>query len=468
LDQAHLDGRALGFTLLLALVTSIVFGIVPALQSSKSGVEASLKEGGRSAAGAAPNRRVFHVLVISEIALAVMLVIGATLLIKSYSRLGAVDPGFNQDSVLTFHVKVPFTVYGGRAWSLIQQLCDRIENTPGVQSVGAGSKAAFPIIGDSNIMDAWAVGRPDPSGSDFPAVKVRQVTNDYFRALGIRLLAGRYLSTRDTQLSSVDANSNQKPSGSNDQGHLAAGVINRAFADRFFPGEDPVGRHIWVGSSDARNDLAVVGVVDNARFNGLGLQDDMAVYCSLSDGRIRAWNNFRIAVRTQGDPKSYIGAIQELLRTLDGDLPISDVRTMNQILSDSISDRRFAMGLLSLLAAVALILAAIGVYGVMSYSVSQRTGEIGIRIALGAQPGELLRLILRQGMILIAAGIAMGLLSAFALIRLMATLLYGVKGTDPVTYALATTLLAGVAILACYVPAWRTLRRDPMGFLRSE
>ena len=450
LNQASFDTRVLIFVLLVSLVTVVLFGLVPALRTSRPNLEAALREGGRGAAGSRRTNQIFQFLVVSQVSLTVILLIGAALMIKSYSRLQSVPPGFNAQNVLTFQLRLPASQYKDKMQPFIQELSERIKSLPGVKSAALGSWCAVPIVGATNSMYSWVNGRPDPiDGSDFPMISSRQVTADYFTALGIPLLQGR-------------------PFLPEDENNSEAAIINQAMAKQLFADETPLGRSIWVGAREHRIPLTIIGVAGDVKYKGLDTPDEMAVYSLLSNMKVGSWNILRVIVRTERDALPMLGSVQAQVESMNKNLPLSGITTMEQGVSDSIADKRFAMGLLVLLAVVALILATTGIYGVIAHSVSQRTREIGIRMALGAQKSDIYKLVLRQGFALTIVGIIIGIVGAFTLTRVMASLLYAVSATDPLAYVATIVLIALVALAACLWPARRAVRISPVIALRYE
>ena len=448
LDQTGIDGRVLAFTLGISLITGLIFGIAPALQSSKSDPNESLKEGGRGSTGGVGGRRVRNLLVVSEIALSLILLIGAGLLIKSFMRLQQFEFGFNPDNLLTMRVQLPGSKYkdGKQVINFYQQLLERMEAVPGVQSVGA---IASVFITDTPSSTNFSIeGRPVPVGVEAIEVPLDSISPSYFKVMGIPLLRGREFDNRDVE------------------GAPLVVIINDTFARRFFPGEDPIGKRFVYGSPDPRSPwITIVGVVGDMRRTGF----DRAVRPETFLPEAQNPDNaLTIIARTAADPASFAGALRNEVWSIDKDQSVYDIKTMHQTLSEMMSQRRFNMLLLGLFAAVALTLAAVGIYGVISYSVTQRSHEIGIRIALGAQSGDVLKMVVGQGMLLTGIGVATGLIAAFALTQLMSSLLFGVSAADPVTFVLISLLLTGVALIACLVPARRATRVVPMVALRYE
>jgi predicted permease len=448
LDQTGIDGKVLAFTLAVSLVTGLIFGLAPALQTSKSDPNESLKEGGRGSTGGVSGRRVRNLLVVSEIALSLILLIGAGLLIKSFMRLQQFELGFNPDNLLTMRVQLPGSKYrdGKQVAGFYQRLLERMETVPGVQSLGAISSV---FLTDTPQSTNFSIeGRPVPTGAEAIEVPLDSISPRYFRVMGIPLLRGREFDNRDVE------------------GATPVVIINETFARRFFEGEDPIGKRFVYGSPDPKNPwITIVGVVGDMRRTGF----DKAVRPEtfLPEAQ-NPDNELTIVARTATDPATFAGALRNEVWSIDKDQSVYDIKTMHQTLSEMMSQRRFNMLLLGLFAAVALTLAAVGIYGVISYSVTQRSHEIGIRIALGAQSRDVLKLVVGQGMLLAGIGVSIGLIAASALTQLMSSLLFGVSAADPVTFVLISLLLIGVALAACFVPARRATKVDPMVALRYE
>jgi putative ABC transport system permease protein len=443
-----IDPTVLGFLLAVSVLTGIIFGVLPALQLSAARGLGSLREGGRGAGVGAGRKRFRHALVVGEVAIAVVLLIGASLLIKSFTRLQQVDPGFVPERLLAVKVQLPQARYGERPQvrAFFEQLRNRVAALPGVQSVAVAFE--HPLSAGwttSFIID----GRERPPEGEEPEARIRPVTADYFRTVGVRLLAGRDLTDQDIA----------------DQAPVV--VINDAFARRHFPGESPLGRRLlrqawW---PEMPQSFEIVGVVADERFLGLAQDAEPATYYPFT---VFPFNDQYLMVKTKVDPISVIPLIRQAVWGIDKQLPVENVQTMEEILGQSVETQRFITSLLTLFAAVALLLAALGIYGVLSYAVTQRTGEIGIRMALGAPRANVLRLVVGQGMGLALAGAAGGLALALVTTRVLAKLLYGVSATDPLVFVVATAVLAGVALLATYLPARRASRVDPMIALRAE
>ena len=448
--EIAVDPRVICFTLLISVATSLLFGLAPALQASKPDLTDALKEGGRSSAGLARNR-LRSVLVISEVALSMVLLIGAGLMIRSFAKLNQVDPGFNPDRVFTMGVTLLRSKYPEeeRVASFYSQLLERAAATPGVVSAGAISD--LPLLG-SNTSDSFTIeGRPPVAKQEEPSTEYHVVTPRYFESMGIPLLAGRDFAWTDTK---------QSPN---------VVVINQAFARRHFAGESPLGHRLRLQGQE-RDPLLIVGVVGDVRQLGLDKQPVPEAFVPfLQDPLSETYQrSMTIVARTQSDPGAVAGSLRAALTSLDKSLPVYDLKPMTEYLRDSLARRRFNLILLTAFSGVALALAAVGIYGVISYGVTQRTHEIGIRMALGAEKGDVLWLVVRQGMLMALGGVAIGLLASFALTRLMETLLFGVSVTDPLTFSVIALLLTSVALLACFIPARRATKVDPMVALRYE
>ena len=441
-----IDGLVLGFTLGMSLLTGLVFGLVPAWHATKSNLNESLKEGGRG--GTAGTRRIQArgLLVVSEIALSLVLLIGAGLMIRSFIRLEQVNPGFETRNILTMRLSLPAAQYpaGPSRAAFFQQVIARLQSTPGVQSAAALSR--LPLTPGNSGRGLTIDGRPNDGDSDGPSADYRVISPDYFRAMGIPFSKGRDFTERDT----ADA--------------PGVVIINETMARRYWPDEDPLGKRLRI---DTTGDpwMEIVGVVGNVRHFGLDSQSKAEIYVPYFKD---PWPFMTLVVRSASDLASLPGMMRNEVWAVDRDLPVPDIKTMDQLLTGSVSGRRFNMLLLGIFAAVALVLAAVGIYGVMSYSVTQRTHEIGIRMALGATQSDVLKLVVRQGMTLALIGVGTGLVASFALTRVLTSLLFAVGATDPATFAIISALLTGVALAACLVPARRAMKVDPMIALRYE
>jgi putative ABC transport system permease protein len=440
----------LGFTLGVACLTGVLFGLAPALQISKPDLQSALKEGGRGFTGGR-GQRLRALLVITEIALSLALLVGAGLLIRSFVRLQNVDVGFNPAGLLTLRVERSES----KAQDLVsvapfyQAVLERVQALPGVEAAGVVNAA--PVITPGMRSAIVVEDKPDPPPGQPQLANNRVVSPDYFHTLGIPLLKGRPLSAQDNA---------QAP---------AVVLINQAMARRYWGGEDPVGKRFKIGARAANTPwLTVVGVVGDIRQAGLDNASLPELYLPFTQGHAR-WARPRVLfVRTAGDPLGLAAAVKEQIWAVDKDQTIWAVRTMEELVARWLAPRRFNLWLLGVFAALALALASVGIYGVISYAVSQRAREIGVRMALGAQPRDILKLIVGQGLALTLGGVAVGLLASFALTRWMESLLFGVSATDPLTFAGVALLLTVVALLACYVPARRATKVDPLLALRSE
>jgi len=442
-DQLTVDATVLGFTLLLSVVTVAVFGLVPALQSSRADYNATLKEGGRS--GSADGRhRLRGALVVVEVALSLVLLVGAGLMIKSFWRLLNVDPGFNPRNLLAIELSLTSDRYAEDTQRAVfyQQLLERVSALPGVQTAAIVNHP--PFSGRRGINAFKIEGRPAPKGlDDMPLADFRAISPNYFQMMGIPLLGGREFTDAEAK------------------GTLQTVIVNRAFAERYWPQEDPVGRRL----SDGDDWMTVVGVVGDLHQSGLDQEAAPHVYASFMQAPMARSG---LLVRTSVEPLSLVAAVRSQVNAIDPAQPIYNIQTMEGLIAGSMSDRRLNLVLLAVFAMTALSLAAIGIYGVVSYSATQRIREMGIRMALGAQSSDVLKLIVKQGMAPVIVGIAVGVAGALALTRVMSNLLYGVAANDPGTFVAIAVLLAAVALAACFVPARRATRVDPMIALRHE
>ena len=445
--EIGLDSRVLAFTCAVSLVTGVISGLAPAWTAAKTDLHDALKESGRSGMG---RRRLNNTFVVVEIALALVLLVGAGLTLKSFWRLQQVDPGFNPEGVLTMRMLLPFESYPQNAQRVgfYRQALERIKALPGVESVGAVSRLPMMLGGSSGTMSAEnsAVGPGDPSVE----IEGQIATADYFKAMGIELTNGRAFTEADAE------------------GAPLVAIVDENFARRFYPTQDPIGKRIKRGRLDStRPWLTIVGIVRHVRNQQLDLDSGGQAYFPFyqEPGSF----NMSLAVRTNlKDPLALSTAVRTAIQSVDRNQPIFNVRSMRQVVAASVAPRRLVMMLLAVFATVALALAAIGVYGVMAYAVSRRTNEIGIRMALGADAGQIQRLIVGQGLLLIGAGVALGLIAARLLTQFLAELLFSVKPSDPATFALIASVLFGVALLACWIPARRAARVNPLEALRNE
>ena len=445
----------LGFTMAVAVLTSLIFGLIPALQASKQDLNGALKEGGRDSSGGAKGHNIRNGLVVAEVAITLVLLIGAGLLLKSFLALQKIDPGFNASNVLTFDVQLPEAKY--KEWSQVSgfysQLVEHLKTIPGVRS--AAATAYLPLDRAHSIIFT-IVGRPVASDSEQMMAQYRMVTPDYFETMSIPIERGRTFEAREN----ADA--------------TGVVIINQAAAKRYWGDEDPIGKHI---NSTSRNigplshylpqsfDAQIVGVVGDEKNIDLNSPTEPSIYFPQTQFSCRKMS---LVVRTAADPLSISNAVRNTVWSMDGNMPVSNLLSMDQIIGKIVAQPKFSLLLLGIFALLALILSGVGIYGVMAYSVSQRTHEMGLRVALGAQPGSLLLMILSQGLKFTLLGVAIGGLSALILTRVMKSLLYGVSTTDPITFLAVSGILIFIAALACYIPARRATRMDPLTALRYQ
>ena len=446
LVRVRIDARMLGFALAVTLLTSIVFGLAPVLAATKTDVKESLKEGGLRTTSGQVHRRVRHVLVVAELALAIVLLAGSGLLIRSFIRLSAVDPGFEPRHLLTARITLPKTKYAKpeQQAAFLRHLLEGAQSLHGVQSAAIGS--GLPLIGPRSIMGIAVEGKPFPPPGAAPDIPYDDVSADYFRTLQMPLLRGRLFNQRDHE------------------GAPLVAVVNQAFVKRFFPDRDPIGKHVKTGAMTGPW-CEIIGVVGDVKQQGLNRENDPEIYAPYLQS---PEPEMILVLRSAADPSGLTNTVRREVEGIDKNLPVYDAATMEERLADSIAPARFNTLLVSLFAAVALLLAAVGVYGVMSFAVARRTHEIGIRMALGADRRDVLRLVVGEAMILTAIGVGVGVAGALGLTRFLSGLLYGVRPTDPVTFSAVATLLAAVALLASYIPARRAIRVEPVTALRCE
>ncbi|MBO0725779.1 MAG: ABC transporter permease [Blastocatellia bacterium] len=449
MKEVGIDGRVLGFTLAISMLTGLVFGLMPVIEASKLDLNEVLKEGGRLGAVSAGQKRLRSLIVVAEFALALVLLIGAGLLSRSFWRLQNVSPGFEPENALTFQLTLPWASYPGsrQVAAFFQQAVARISHLPGVKAAGAAS--ILPLSGSNNDQGFVIEGRMLRDLKDVGDEEFRVVTPDYFRAMGIPLLKGRFFNDADNaDIAGVT-------------------IINQAFAKRHFRGEEPLGKRLTMDDPREPNAkwLTIVGVVGDVRHGGLNVEEKPEFYVPhLQYARL----SMILVARIAADPANLSAAIRREILALDPQLPLYNVRPMERIIDESVAPQRLSTLIFGGFAALALMLAAIGIYGVMSYAVAQRTNEIGIRIALGAQTRDVLKLVVTQGMKPALAGIAIGLAAALGLTRLMKNLLFDVSATDPLTFAAITLLIAAVGLLACWIPARRATKVDPLQALRHD
>lgn len=446
LDEISLDGRVLGFSLLISLVTGVLFGLAPAIHAARTNLNEMLKEGSRSVTGGRVRQQIRSTLVTVEVGLSVALLVSAGLLLRSFWRLQDVNPGFKADHLLTMRINLPRNRYedNPRAWGFYKRLVEEAGALPGIQAVAVTS--GVPMGGGNTATQVQIEGKPPAADGSNSSADWRIVSPGYFRTMGISL-RGREFDERDSEDSQPVT------------------IISEEMARRYWPDEDPIGKPVMLFSL-GRKTYTIVGVAGNVR--SLGLDSDPAPMVYASTAVAATWNPMNLVIRTGGEPASQVSAVRSTLGSIDPNIPIYDIRTVDELLSNSLGSRRFTMFLLGTFAAVALLLACVGLFGVMAYLVSQRTHEIGVRLALGARPGDVFRLIIGRGMALASAGSALGLAGAWAIGRFLESMLYQIKPTDPITLASAPLVLLAVALLACYVPARRAMKVDPMAALRYE
>jgi putative ABC transport system permease protein len=443
-----LNTGVLVFTSALSLTTGLLFGLTPALEASRPDVQASLKEGGR-ASGSKGANGLRGFLVVTEVALALMLLVGAGLMLKSLLRMLSVNPGFKTENLLTMNLTLPAVGYSedSKAAGFYEQLLGRVGNLPGVK--GAAGVSNLPLSGDGGTGTPQVVGRPqgesDATGESF----LRTVSASYFDVMGVPVLKGRPLNERDRA------------------GAQPVVLVNRTFAEHVFPGEDPLGRRITFRFTADLPPFEIVGVVGDEKVAGLDERTKPVIYFPYLQSPD---STMSLVIRTEADPDGLVSAVRGEVQALDRQVPLYSVTTMERLIADSAPTfmRRYPAYLVGIFAGVALLLAVVGIYGVISYAVGQRTREIAIRVALGAQRRDVLGMVLRQGMLLALAGVGLGLLGAFVLMRLLSSLFFDVSAADPSVYAAVSALLVAVALLACYIPARRATKVDPMVALRYE
>jgi len=445
IEEIRIDGTVLAFTAGVALLTGLLFGLAPALQASSADFHESLKEGGRQTGLGSGRQRLRSLLVVSEVALSLVLLIGAGLLIRSFVRVLDNDMGFDPSRVLALDLSLPLSSYGEpeKQAAFFKELLARVNRLPGVK--GAAVVSHLPLGGNNTNSGLLIEGRTWPR-DELPLADDRLVSADYFRVLGIHLVRGRTFTPRDVESS------------------LHVAVINESLARRFFSHTDPIGKRIdmqWKTSGWQE----IVGVVGDIKHDGLDLPSEPAVYVPYLQ---TPDSGMTLVVRATGDSLGLVGAVRAQVYGVDRNQPVSRVRTMEELVAESVGPRRLSMSLLSGFASLALFLAAVGIYGVMSTSVAQRTHEIGVRMALGARRADVIRLVVGQGAKLTLAGLGLGLAVALPLTRLLSVLLFGVSATDPLTFCGVSFLLTVVALLACYLPARRASRVDPMAAIRCE
>ncbi|HET9710852.1 MAG TPA: ABC transporter permease [Pyrinomonadaceae bacterium] len=449
LDEIHMDVRVLAFTFAASVLTGMLFGLAPALQISRSDVQDSMRESGRGLTGSLRKSRFRQALIVVEVALSVVLLAGAGLLFRSFIHLQSVNTGFVSQQVLTAKLTPAGTNYANLSDSVrfYNQVLEKVSALPGVQD--AGLINTLPL--DKGPTSAFRVeGRPVTTPDKWPGANYRVVTPNYFRAMSIPMLQGRAYTDRDNE---------NAP---------RVMIVNEELAQSVFPGENVIGKRITFGNTDDNQQpiwFEIVGVAANIRSVELREEPESELYFSASQ---TIWPSMSLVVRSSVEPASLSGSVRQIVNEVDKSVPVSSVQTMDHIVSQSITQPRFNLFLLGLFSAVAMLLSAAGIYGVTAYTVTQRTHELGIRLALGAQVGDVLKMILGQGMAVIGVGLVLGLVAAFGLMRLLRSLLFGVGENDPITFVAITVLLLLVALVACYIPARRATKVDPLEALRYE
>ncbi len=443
LKTIQIDAPVFLFALAISIGTGILFGLAPAIKAARADVQTSLKEGGRGFSGGRSAAR--GALVVAEVALSMILLIGAGLLIRSFYRLSNVDPGFDARHVLSMNLAASGQFRGQALVDFTRQVIDRVRALPGVEA--AGTTHFIPLAGEGSATWYWRSDGPRPEHGAEPVTDVAMVMPGYFAAMGIPIERGRVFDDRDRA------------------GAPATVVINQAVARQFYPNEDPVGKPLVVDWDHPDQPYEIVGVVGDVHQRGLDRQVKPAVFLSMAQA---PQGPITLVARAKGNPALLANAIEAQVRAIHRDVAVFDVKTLDTIVSNSVSAERFNTILLAGFAALALVLAAVGIFGVISYSVAQRTQEIGIRRALGADTASVLQLVLRQALALTATGVALGIAGAFAVTRLLQTLLFGVTATDPLTFGVVAGVLSAVALIASYLPARRAAKVDPMIALRYE
>ena len=443
LDEVGIDKIVLAFTALIALLTGVVCGLAPALRAFRTDLQESLKSGGRGSTAGRSEHRTRALLVISEVALALVLLVGAGLMLRTFQQLQAVDPGFDPHHLLTLEVAAGGKAYrtGPSRIRFFEQLRPRLEALPGVESVSLINH--LPISGDIWTLGIIIYGRPDPPPGQQPTAAYRVVQPGYFATMKIPMLQGRDFDNHDIRDTTPVA------------------IVNEVLAKRHWPGENAIGQRLRLGA----NWMTIVGIIKNVKQTDWTENPDDEIYLPYAQSDA-GFSFMTVVMRAHGDPLALRKPVEEQVRSLDKDVPIAHVQSMEQVIADKLWRGRLAMTLLGLFAAVAVSLAALGIYGAITYSVSQRTGEIGIRMALGARSGDVLRMILLQGLTVVVIGITVGLFGAWMLTRTLGSLLFGVTARDPVTFIAVPIILIALSVVACCLPALRASKVDPVTALK--
>lgn len=447
ITEVAIDASVLLFALTISITTAVVFGLLPALKSSKSELFTTLKDAGtKGRTGRLSNHRLRNAVVIAEVSLALVLVTCAGLFVRSFVQLISIDPGFKSENLLTMHITLDGATYGRRAGEYYKQVIERLESLPSVTSAAAVSTLPMSDVGVDFTRPYWREGDPEPVG-DGDKVAVRMATHGYFKTMGISLLQGRSFTEQDRRDT------------------VAVIMVSKSMADKVWPNENPVGKRLLLDYNRGKYAYEVVGVTSGIRYYGLKAEPRPEVFIPHAQN---AYLPMNLVVRTASDPNRLVESIKAQVREVDPTQAVSNIRTMETLVSRSVATDRFSMWLLGLLASLALALAATGLFSLLSYFVSQRTHEIGVRMALGARHSDIFRLVLGQGALLLAAGLAIGLGVSFICVRLFSSLLFEISPTDPLTFIITPAVLSLAALLACYIPARRATRVDPLVALRSD
>jgi putative ABC transport system permease protein len=447
LQRVHVNLPVLGFTVGLSLLTGFVFGLAPALEATRFDLQDALKEGGKNIGGSSGSHRLRNLFVVTQVALALVLLVGAGLLVKSFNRLQSVDPGFNPDNLLAVRVSLPLAKYDTdqKRIDFFQRAMAQMKALPGVQSVGAINTP--PFTGLYNGTSVEVVGAPALPPEQGLKTGVCVTDADYFQTMQIPLKSGRLYTQQETT----------------EMRHVV--VVNEAFVQKNLNGENPIGKRLIINMKDQNDPTEIIGVVANHKHLGLDTAVEPVAYWPHAE---LTYPGMTLMLRTSGDPSSIAPLARGVIRELDPLQPIGEVSTMESLLSVSVARSRFSASLLTVFSIVALVMAAVGIYGVMSYTVLQRTHEIGVRMALGAQRFDVLKLVVMKGIVLGIVGVAVGLGASFGLTRLISTLLFEVTATDKTTFAAVSLGLFLITLLACYLPARRATKVDPLKALRYE
>jgi putative ABC transport system permease protein len=448
-ETIAINAKVLVFTLAIAIITGLIFGLAPALQASHFDLNDTLKEAGRDSGAGMRGKGLRSALVIAEVAVSFILLIGAGLLINSFMHLRNLDPGFRADHVLALNVDLSEVKYPDtpRRVTFFDAVLRRVRELPGVQSVAAAGNLPFTYNGDS--MSIAVEGIPDPAPDQWPDVVYRTIGPGYFTTMGIPLVRGRDFNDQDTLDTALGV------------------IISEKTANHYWPNQDPIGKRLKPGASTSQSPWrTVIGVVKDVRQNDFIAEPKMQMYFSFRQVQSLVAN--ALVLRTSIDPLSLATPVRNAIWSVDKDQPVANIASMEEIVAGAVARQRFSMLLLGTFAGLALVLAAVGLYGVMSYSVAQQTREIGIRIALGARRTDVLAMTVKNGLRLVSVGLVFGLLIAFVLTRVMTSLLFGISATDPVTFATISIVLLAVATLASYFPARRATKVDPMIALRAQ